>query len=88
MSDQTSGIATTMMRYKTFLFWSPWETVQNPAPLPNRAWEVDLKTQNNTGVTTEQYVYDKTAAATVFGEWLLGLLIVVGIGVWLVRRYR
>ena len=80
--DRESGIDGASLRYRTWLLWSDWQTVRNPAVVPTGAWAVTLRVSNNAGVTAmvTRYRWDIIV-------WKGGLLILLALVGWYLARH-
>ncbi|MGC9968941.1 MAG: cohesin domain-containing protein [Minisyncoccia bacterium] len=85
--DSGLGTKSVEMRYRTGIFWTPWGFIQNPAPVPRNAWQIDFRVVDNNGNVTEQFIYDwgvLEVPGIVFGLIIVGILVVV----WEIIRKR
>lgn len=87
VSDGGSGVAHAAVRYRTSIFWSEWQTVVNPASLPNTAWEVDFLVTDNAGNTAEQVVYDPRSLFVLVAG-VCGAAVLVLVCIFLIGRRR
>ncbi len=87
VADDGSGVKGAEMRYRSGFFWTEWSTIRNPAPLPPGVWEVDFKTVDNAGNTTERTLYDWAAFARLAGVIAVIAVFLLGIAL-LFRRGR
>jgi len=87
VSDSGSGVADASMRYRTAIFWSGWQSVTNPAPLPGNAWEADFQVRDNAGNSAERVLYDWPALWFLIGEAVLVILVLAAAGA-VLRRLK
>ena len=57
VKDNESGVKQTLVRYRTWLTWSDWQPVQNPAAIPRNAWSVSFRVSDNFENQTAQIFY-------------------------------
>lgn len=76
VSDNGSGVKTSSIRYRTGIAFSAWEPTANPATIPNSAWEIQFKTEDNAGNSVEQTVYD-WQPLWIIGLEIMGAFIVI-----------
>lgn len=80
VSDPESGVASTFMRARSFLFWSDWAPAQNPTAVPLSVWSVGFRATDNSGNIAERTFYNPAAllqpAALVVAAAVIILLVV------------
>ena len=74
--DKDSGIKAVYLRWRNWFFWSDWELVQNPAPLPKQSWAIQIKAVDVKDNTISQTVYLKENIITK-GFYMVLLLIAI-----------
>ncbi|MEK7193514.1 MAG: cohesin domain-containing protein [Patescibacteria group bacterium] len=55
--DNGSGVKEAMARYRTWIFWSEWTPVDNPAAIPSNAWAVGFRVADNFENQAAQVIY-------------------------------
>jgi hypothetical protein len=88
VGDAGSGVKASYVRYKTWLPWSTWQEVSNPAPLPGNAWAVGLRVEDNAGNMAELAVYDWPALWILMGEIAFAAFIIIAAGFVIRRRKK
>jgi hypothetical protein len=88
VSDASSGVKDSFVRYRTAAFWSDWRLAANPAPLPGNAWEISLRVEDNAGNVVERTLYDWPAFGILAAEATVVVLAFGTAGWWVAKRRK
>ncbi|KKS81293.1 MAG: hypothetical protein UV58_C0024G0017 [Candidatus Wolfebacteria bacterium GW2011_GWC1_43_10] len=84
VSDKGTGIQSSQIRFLKYFFWSYWENISNPVPIPSAAlaFQVKVTDGNGNAVIETVYVWKTLIIACFFA------VIIIAIGAVGFRTYR
>lgn len=77
VSDSDSGVKKTEVRTISYLWWSAWTPVQNPAALSASVWAAEFRATDNSGNAAESVLYDKFAFVRFLVEISLTTIVAI-----------
>ena len=87
VTDRGSGVRETLVRSRSWLFWSDWIAVENPAEFGLGVWSVGFRAVDRAGNVVERTLYSWSMIG-IRGAMLLAVLLAIMAGVRQVRKKR